>query len=87
MRTRFLLCLVTLLFLDWALISLAMPTEASAAQGVTQTAPTPTVEGYPAPRPPARIGSNASLVLGAASLLVIIVGGVTWSLRRKKTAH
>ncbi len=45
---------------------------------------TATPEPTPTPRPKAQVGSNAGLVLGASVLVLIVIGGVVWSSRRKK---
>lgn len=53
---------------------------ATAVAAVAMAAPTPT----PLPIPPARVGSNASLAIGALLLVVIILFGVLLNIKRKK---
>jgi hypothetical protein len=58
----------------------------ASVQIMDQATVTPFVETTPtpAPRPPAEIGGNVNLVVGAGLLVLIAFLGVLWSSRRRK---
>jgi hypothetical protein len=56
-------------------------------QGTAAEAPKPTVVvATQPPPPPVETGANAPLVCGASVLLIIIIGGVVWNVRLKKSS-
>jgi len=71
------LCMImALLLLSW------LPS----GQGMASVAPKPTVVvATQPPPPPVETGANAPLVCGAIVILIIIVGGVVWSVRLRKS--
>ena len=49
-------------------------------------APTDVPPPTPTPRPEMQVGTNAGLVCGASVLVLIVIGGVVWSSRRRLKA-
>jgi len=79
MIKKLFLWLVVLSVLTVALAALEAPVPAFAGG---RAASTPTIT--PTPLPPAKVGSNAHLAVGALVLVVIILLGVALNLWRKK---
>jgi hypothetical protein len=79
MARKLLLCLAISMLLVSLLAALAAPAPVLAGG---RTVSTPTVT--PTPLPPAKVGSNAQLAIGALVLVVIILFGIGLSFWKKK---